>query len=253
MKNEIKIFVYTGSCNKHSTTAILAERLVNAIEEATSLRVSVDMFSGSNVHIEECVGCTQCFMKGKCTLDIRDDLSVLRKKIQEADCVILGSPVYFHSVSGNMKKFMDRLSYWTHVMELTGKVGVVISTSGGNGLRFVSDYLKKFTDYLGIINVGVIEAATYNEDYLKKCGVLEKLEPEFAAVAEKIREIYEEGVIPQPDDLQRTVFNMNNKKYKELEEYKEDIAEVRNWLDKGFTDFERYDDVIAEKFKCDAR
>ena len=253
MKNEIKIFVYTGSCNKHSTTAILAERLVNAIEEATSLRVSVDMFSGSNVHIEECVGCTQCFMKGKCTLDIRDDLSFLRKKIQEADCVILGSPVYFHSVSGNMKKFMDRLSYWTHVMELTGKVGVVISTSGGNGLRFVSDYLKKFTDYLGIINVGVIEAATYNEDYLKKCGVLEKLEPEFAAVAEKIREIYEEGVIPQPDDLQRTVFNMNNKKYKELEEYKEDIAEVRNWLDKGFTDFERYDDVIAEKFKCDAR
>ena len=245
--------MYTGSCNKHSTTAILAERLVNAIEEATSLRVSVDMFSGSNVHIEECVGCTQCFMKGKCTLDIRDDLSVLRKKIQEADCVILGSPVYFHSVSGNMKKFMDRLSYWTHVMELTGKVGVVISTSGGNGLRFVSDYLKKFTDYLGIINVGVIEAATYNEDYLKKCGVLEKLEPEFAAVAEKIREIYEEGEIPQPDDLQRTVFNMNNKKYKELEEYKEDIAEVRNWLDKGFTDFERYDDVIAEKFKCDAR
>ena len=245
--------MYTGSCNKHSTTAILAERLVNAIEEATSLRVSVDMFSGSNVHIEECVGCTQCFMKGKCTLDIRDDLSVLRKKIQEADCVILGSPVYFHSVSGNMKKFMDRLSYWTHVMELTGKVGVVISTSGGNGLRFVSDYLKKFTDYLGIINVGVIEAATYNEDYLKKCGVLEKLEPEFAAVAEKVREIYEEGVMPQPDDLQRTVFNMNNKKYKELEEYKEDIAEVRNWLDKGFTDFERYDDVIAEKFKCDAR
>ena len=251
MKNEIKIFVYTGSCNKHSTTAILAERLVNAIEEATSLRVSVDMFSGSNVHIEECVGCTQCFMKGKCTLDIRDDLSVLRKKIQEADCVILGSPVYFHSVSGNMKKFMDRLSYWTHVMELTGKVGVVISTSGGNGLRFVSDYLKKFTDYLGIINVGVIEAATYNEDYLKKCGVLEKLEPEFAAVAEKIREIYEDGEIPQPDDLQRTVFKMNNKKYKELEEYKEEVAEVRNWLDKGYTDYAGFDDLIADMFKSD--
>ena len=153
MKNIIKIFVYTGSCNKHSTTAILAERLVKTIQETTKLRVSADYFSGSNAHIEECVGCTQCFMKGKCTLDVRDDLPVLRKKMMEADCIILGSPVYFHSVSGNMKKYMDRLSYWTHVMELTGKLGVVISTSGGNGMRFVSDYLKKFMDYLGIIKV----------------------------------------------------------------------------------------------------
>ena len=105
MKNIIKIFVYTGSCNKHSTTAILAERLVKTIQETTKLRVSADYFSGSNAHIEECVGCTQCFMKGKCTLDVRDDLPVLRKKMMEADCIILGSPVYFHSVSGNMKKY----------------------------------------------------------------------------------------------------------------------------------------------------
>ena len=57
--------MYTGSCNKHSTTAILAERLVKTIQETTKLRVSADYFSGSNAHIEECVGCTQCFMKGK--------------------------------------------------------------------------------------------------------------------------------------------------------------------------------------------
>lgn len=251
MKNIIKIFVYTGSCNKHSTTAILAERLVKTIQETTKLRVSADYFSGSNAHIEECVGCTQCFMKGKCTLDVRDDLPVLRKKMMEADCIILGSPVYFHSVSGNMKKYIDRLSYWTHVMELTGKLGVVISTSGGNGMRFVSDYLKKFMDYLGIINVGVVEAVTYNEDYLKSQGVVEKLQPEFLSIAEKIRGIYEEGVIPEPDDLQRAVFKMNNSRYKEMEKYREDIAEVRNWLDKGFTEFESYDEVIADLFKED--
>ena len=226
MKNIIKIFVYTGSCNKHSTTAILAERLVKTIQETTKLRVSADYFSGSNAHIEECVGCTQCFMKGKCTLDVRDDQPVLREKMMEADCIILGSPVYFHSVSGNMKKYMDRLSYWTHVMELTGKLGVVISTSGGNGMRFVSDYLKSQ-------------------------GVVEKLQPEFLSIAEKIRGIYEEGVIPEPDDLQRAVFKMNNSRYKEMEKYREDIAEVRNWLDKGFTEFESYDEVIADLFKED--
>ena len=251
MKNIIKIFVYAGSCNKHSTTAILAERLVKTVEEVTNLRVSADIFSGSNAHIEECVGCTQCFMKGKCTLDVRDDLPVLRKKMLEADCIILGSPVYFHSVSGNMKKYMDRLSYWTHVMELAGKTGVVISTSGGNGLRFVSDYLKKFMDYMGIVNVGTIEAATYNAEYLKAQNVEEKLRPQFLAVAERIRAIYEDGEIPQPDDLQRTVFKMNNKKYKELEEYKEEVAEVRNWLDKGYTDYAGFDDLIADMFKSD--
>lgn len=118
-------------------------------------------------------------------------------------------------------------------------------------MRFVSDYLKKFMDYLGIINVGVVEAVTYNEDYLKSQGVVEKLQPEFLSIAEKIRGIYEEGVIPEPDDLQRAVFKMNNSRYKEMEKYREDIAEVRNWLDKGFTEFESYDEVIADLFKED--
>ena len=44
---------------------------------------------------------------------------------------------------------------------------------------------------------------------------------------------------------------MNNSRYKEMEKYREDIAEVRNWLDKGFTEFESYDEVIADLFKED--
>lgn len=254
MKNKIKIFVYTGSCNAHSTTAKLAEQLVSTIDEITKVDVAADFYSGSNTLIKECVGCTQCFIQGRCALDARDDMPVLRQKMMEADCIILGSPVYFHAVSGNMKTFMDRLSSWTHTMECAGKIGAVVAASGGNGLNYVTDYLKKFMDYLGIVNLGSIGAATYNESYMTEQKITESLRPEFTEVAERIRAIYEEGEVPQPDDLQRQVFLMNNKKYKELEEYRDNAAEIRKWLDNGYTSYSGFDDVIRDRFfpdKCD--
>lgn len=137
MKKEIRLFVYSGSCNVHSTTQMIAKALVETIAEVTQTRIVVNEYAGHHTHIGECIGCTQCFIRGNCVLDSTDDMREIREKMMAADCIIMGSPVYFHAVSGNMKKLMDRLSYWTHTMELTGKLGIVIATSGGNGMIMI--------------------------------------------------------------------------------------------------------------------
>lgn len=249
MKDEIRIFVYSGSCNVHSTTQIIAKELVKTIAEVVQTRIVVNEYVGHYTNIEECIGCTQCFIHGNCVLDAKDDMREIRERMLEADCIIMGSPVYFHAVSGNMKKLMDRLSYWTHTMELTGKLGIVIATSGGNGLNYVSEYLNKFMDYLGIVNVGIIEAATYNESYMKENQVLESIRPKLLECAHGVKQYVLEGHIPYPSELQKKVFRMNNQKYMKLEAYQDDIAEVRKWYDHDYTSYKDYDAVIENLYK----
>lgn len=86
--------------------------------------------------------------------DNSDDMDLIKRKILEADVLILASPVYLHNVSGSMKNFLDRISTWAHVMRLAGKYGVVITTTSNNGNIYVQDYLKSIATYLGLQLIG---------------------------------------------------------------------------------------------------
>lgn len=235
--------MYIGSKNPNSTTGIISKELIKKIEEPGNLKTKVFYYSGADSYIEECRGCTQCFISGKCALDQQDDMKYIRQKMLEADCIILGSPVYFHAVSGNMKNFIDRLSFWTHTMELAKKPGIVISCSGGNGLLFVSDYLNKFMDYLGIINVDRIEEMTYSKEYMENNKVIEKMQDRLAECAKKINDIFCRDIELKCSQLQGRIFRANNKKYKELKDYRAYIAEVDRWYEKGYLDYQEFDQI----------
>lgn len=237
----------------HSTTELIAKELVKSIAELTQTRIVADEYTGYHTYIQECTGCTQCFIRGNCVMDVMDDMREIRERMMLADCIIMGSPVYFHAVSGNMKKFMDRLSYWTHTMELTGKLGIVIATSGGNGLNYVSGYLNKFMDYLGIVNVGIVEAATYCDSYMKENQVLESIRPKLLECAHEVIRYVLEGDIPHSSELQKKIFCMNNRKYRELEVYQDNIAEVKKWFGHDYISYEDYDEVIEKLYKNQVR
>ena len=62
-------------------------------------------------------GCRSCFAckrkngkhYGRCAQ--KDDLKPILEKIVEADGIILGSPIYFSDVSGNMRCFLERFMF----------------------------------------------------------------------------------------------------------------------------------------------
>ena len=91
-----------------------------------------------------------------------------------ADMIILGSPVYAHNVSGDMKILIDRISYWLHSMKLNKKYAAVISTTESNGHLTVIDYLEKIMCILGCKTLFEINCARfhpdeyYNENWLFK-------------------------------------------------------------------------------------
>lgn len=70
----------------------------------------------SNNVVEECRGCGKCFDEGLCPQDQEDSMEYIRKKILEADLIVLLSPVYLNNVSGAMKTFLDRIGSWVHTL-----------------------------------------------------------------------------------------------------------------------------------------
>lgn len=88
---------------------------------------------------EFCLGCTQCFMVSETKCPHYDKLAKITKTMDEADVIILASPVYVYHASGSMKAFLDHYGYrWmVHRPEekMFDKQGVCISTAAGAGMK----------------------------------------------------------------------------------------------------------------------
>ena len=118
-------------------------RLVKAVlNGAKSKGFKVELVDLCKLHIEYCNACGVCYKKGKCVK--KDDFQFLCKKMIAADGLVMGSPNYFRSVTGQMKTVIDRMADAVHCQLLTGKYSVNVATSGGPGQYLqVTDYLNE--------------------------------------------------------------------------------------------------------------
>ncbi len=96
--------------------------------------------------------CSICFQEGRCAEE--DDFPSFYEKMKEADGLILGSPVYFDLVSGQMKMLIDRMADGIQCQSLTGKYGCSVSTSGDHAEQAVVTYLTHVLQMLGATPVG---------------------------------------------------------------------------------------------------
>jgi multimeric flavodoxin WrbA len=105
------IVVLAGSPRKGMSTDKLAAAFINGAELAGK---TVTIFRVSDMNISGCTGCAYCFKeKGICA--IKDDMTEILNAIQKADCIVFASPVYFCSVSGQLKLALDRTTALTGV------------------------------------------------------------------------------------------------------------------------------------------
>lgn len=83
--------------------------LVKAFAEgAAAAGHAVEVVQLSNKKMEFCRGCMVCNQTNQCV--IRDDMKEIVEKLLAADVVVFATPVYYYSVSGQLKTFFDRTS-----------------------------------------------------------------------------------------------------------------------------------------------
>lgn len=230
-----KLFIYVGSrSGDKSTTLKFINGVVNkTVESLGNENIDIDIYIPPYCKINNCLGCACCFYNGMCPQDKNDDMEIVKLKLLEADFIIFASPVYLHNVSGDMKVFIDRISYWTHLLKLAGKVGIAISTSTGNGLEITSNYIHKVMAYLGIKVVGELGVMAFLEDerYFK---ALDKC-------SDTIIE-YFNGKKIETDKALELVFEAN--KIAIEQQYDLETTEYRYWKDSGLIQCNNFKEVL---------
>lgn len=106
---------------------------------------------------EMCCGCTKCFMESEDKCPHYQKLLPITKAIDEADVIILASPVYVFHATGAMKSLLDHYGYrWmVHRPEqsMFGKQGVCISTAAGAGMKSTNKDMADSLFYWGIAKI----------------------------------------------------------------------------------------------------
>ena len=152
----MKIVAIHGSPRTiRSTTRKLAGLVLEGAAEAGAETEMIDL---ADHPVIPCTACEACSLNGICVHN--DSVPTLVARMQEADALILGSPVYIDNISGQMKVFFDRLADAIHYQVLAGKFGCSVATTYESGGDDVNAYLNHVLNYLGIISVGGISVAT---------------------------------------------------------------------------------------------
>jgi multimeric flavodoxin WrbA len=102
---------YNGSPRKNWNTAKLLEK---ALAGSASMGATTELVHLYDLNYKGCKSCFACKTRnhksyGRCA--VKDDLTPILTQIHQSDGIILGSPFYFGTVSGEMKSFMERLLF----------------------------------------------------------------------------------------------------------------------------------------------
>jgi multimeric flavodoxin WrbA len=102
----MKVIGFNGSARKDGNTAILIRKVFDELE-AEGIETKLVNLGAKSVN--GCLACLKCFENkdGHC-VQVKDPLNDWVDEMATADGIILGSPVYFANISGQIKCFMDR-------------------------------------------------------------------------------------------------------------------------------------------------
>jgi len=107
----MNVMAINGSPRKKWNTAMLLE---NALEGAASQGAATELVHLYDLDFKGCTSCFACKLKGgksygKCAM--QDGLTPVLDRLARADAFVLGSPIYFGTVTGGMRSFMERLLF----------------------------------------------------------------------------------------------------------------------------------------------
>ena len=107
----MKIIGFNGSPRKEWNTATLVKK---ALEGAASKGAQTELIHLYDLKYSGCISCFSCKLKGgksygKCA--VKDGLQPILGSIEESDAIILGSPIYLGAATGEMRSFLERLTF----------------------------------------------------------------------------------------------------------------------------------------------
>lgn len=140
----MKVLAINGSPRVDGNTAVALKEM-----ESVFVKEGVDfeVVQIGMKNVRGCIACNQCDKLGKCVFD--DVVNTLAVKFQEADGLVVASPVYYASANATLIACLDRLFYSTS-FDKSMKVGASVVCARRGGCSSTFDELNKFFTISGM-------------------------------------------------------------------------------------------------------
>ena len=163
-----------------------------------------------------CMGCANCILKGEEKCPHYSDVNPIVEKIERADLIILATPVFVGSCTSGLKALLDHLAYMWLVHRpkesMFNKVGLIITSAGGSGVKQTVKLLESNFFYLGVpkvFNYGVttMKMGGNYSDYKNK----EKIKNQVNKKADQIKKALEKRKVGFKTKFFFNIFGMTQK------------------------------------------
>ncbi len=107
-----KIIIIDGGPRRNMNTALMLQKFAEGAKSANE-EIEIKSFRLYDLDYKGCMSCMACKVKGKASniCKFKDPLTPILEEIAQADGLVLGSPVYFGDVTGQMRTFLERLCF----------------------------------------------------------------------------------------------------------------------------------------------
>lgn len=151
----MKILVLNGSPRPNGNTAAMVDAFVKG---ATENGHQITVVPVCRKKIAGCIACEYCHTKGNGRCIQQDDMQEVYKVLDEAEMIVLASPIYYHSFSGQLQCAISRIYAFDKPKKL--RKAALILSSGSDGVYdgAIYEYKNSFLDYLKLGDMGIFTA-----------------------------------------------------------------------------------------------
>lgn len=166
----MKVIAFNGSSRKDGNTAILIKQVFSELEKEG---IETELIQIGGLPVQGCTACRKCAINKDRECAIKDRINEHIKKMDKADGIILGSPVYFADLTPELKALIDRAGFVARANShmLKNKVGCAVAVARRAGALHTLDSINHFF----LISQMIVPGSSYwNIGFGRDIGDVEK-------------------------------------------------------------------------------
>ena len=150
----MNVLILNGSPRKEGCTARALREVADTLRQEG---IETEIIEVGSRDIRGCLACGACKASGTCVID--DLVNELAPKLEAADGLLVGTPVYYAGANGTIKALLDRLFHSTG-FDKRMKVGAAVVSSRRAGSTSAFDEINK---YFTISGMPIVSSNYWNE------------------------------------------------------------------------------------------
>jgi multimeric flavodoxin WrbA len=154
-----------GSPRKESNTDLLIDSVLEGARKNGAITEKIFLYTQN---IQPCMDCRAC-KHGNNQCALKDDMQSLYSKLEAADVIVFGTPLYWYGPSAKMKLLIDRLRPYIASKKLSGKQAVLVvpSEEGEQACKPSIDMFTLSFKYLEVTLAGALLPSAYERAEIK--------------------------------------------------------------------------------------